>query len=795
MNVSMRVLNYFFALITVLLCLTLLSSPPASAADDTCTWTGSGGNSNFTNGSNWTGCDNSNVPQGGDTVVFPNGPTNKTVTVNTTIGVANMSFTGDNYTVNTPVPGDVVVVTNNINLSGNNSSIDAFIYFISSADTSLTVSGSGNEFLDILVLQPSSGGTHFTTNVSSSIDIPNISNASSTLIDSVIKTGEGTVVITGGTIVNGFESINGLDITAGTWRCEDDRCVGDAANDIVIEEGGTSAAAVLELNNASINIENPIFIASTSDDPGTIRATLNATVSGNVSLMTDGVFEAAASRTLTVSGGVSVDSGQTLHLNGSGNVVQSGVVSGSGGVTVVGNAQLTNTNSYSGATAINGVVTISDALALGSNAGSTTINDNGQLILIEDSTGYTLDEDITLQGDGPSGSGALLINNSHASDMILTGNIVMSDDGVITNSSTTGSVIIDTVISGTGDVTLSGNSGAVNDFSIDGPSANTYSGTMIINQGFVQFAKGGSVSGDLTVTAHASEDSGALHGSSVTNAISDTGTVTLTNNGAYVASIDLDGTETIGGLAGDGTIDESADTLALNGSGNYEFTGDITVDTITKSGSGTQIFNDVDAQTIDVTSGNLVIKGTTTAVLSFASGSTLKGTGPIGSASVAGTLAPGLSPGIMTVSGNLNLTNGTYQVELNGTTAGTGYDQSIVSGTTTLSGTTLSATLGFVPVTGTSFTIIRSATIAGTFNGLSDGATLTISGITMRVNYNLSASGEDTVTLTVLSVATAPSTGLGSAASPLLLISTGIVFLVISLAVILSDRRKARLLE
>lgn len=770
----------------------LAAGQKASAADDFCTWTGAGGDSNYSTANNWSGCDNGHTPESGDTIILPNGPANKTVTLTGSTSLRNLQITGDGYTVTPSALPNFLVVQNSIDISGDNNTISAITYYLSSSDMYLTVSGDTNEFQRYIVLQPSAGGADFIMDISSTIETQNISNAGGTLIDTVIKMGEGTVIISGGTIVNGFDSTNGLDIVAGTWRCDDDRCVGEDANAVVIEEGGTSAAAVLELNNASINIENPIFIASTTGDPGTIRATLNATISGNINLMTTGVFEAAVSRTLTVSGGVSVDVGQTLHLNGSGNVVQSGIVSGSGGVTVGGNAQLTNTNTYSGSTTINGVATISDALALGSNAGGTTINDNGQLIVTEDTTGYTLDEDITLQGDGPSSTGALIISNSHASNMTLTGNIVMGGSGVITNNSTSGSAVLDTVISGTGDVTLTGNSGAINDFIIDGASPNTYNGTMKIDQGFVRFDKDGSVSGNLTVTAHASEYSGALHASGITNAISNTGTVTLTNNGANVASIDIDGTETIGGLVGNGAIDEATDTLVLNGTGNYEFTGDITVDTITKSGTGTQIFNNIDAQTINVTGGNLVVKGTTTATMTFANGSVLKGTGPIGNTAVAGTLAPGLSPGIMTVNGNLNLTNGIYQVELNGTTAGTGYDQAIVSGTTTLSGTTLSSSFGFVPVTGSTFTILRSATITGTFNGLSDGATLTVSGITMRVNYNLSASGEDTVTLTIISTASAPSTGFEKAFSPLLPLLAGLLVLGAGLSMTPRSAKRSR---
>lgn len=70
---------------------------------------------------------------------------------------------------------------------------------------------------------------------------------------------------------------------------------------------------------------------------------------------------------------------------------------------------------------------------------------------------------------------------------------------------------------------------------------------------------------------------------------------------------------------------------------------------------------------------------------------TLKGSGTIiGDLTVHGIHAPGDSPGIETVQGNYNML-GQLQIELDGTTPGTGYDQVLISGTSpynaTLAGT------------------------------------------------------------------------------------------------------------
>lgn len=76
-----------------------------------------------------------------------------------------------------------------------------------------------------------------------------------------------------------------------------------------------------------------------------------------------------------------------------------------------------------------------------------------------------------------------------------------------------------------------------------------------------------------------------------------------------------------------------------------------------------------------------------------------------------GILAPGLSPGDLNVSGQLKLTNGILEIELNGNTPGTQYDQVSYNGTTavSLSGN-IHVSLGFAPAVGSQFIVVKSAT-------------------------------------------------------------------------------------
>lgn len=107
------------------------------------------------------------------------------------------------------------------------------------------------------------------------------------------------------------------------------------------------------------------------------------------------------------------------------------------------------------------------------------------------------------------------------------------------------------------------------------------------------------------------------------------------------------------------------------------------------------------------------------------------------------SLTPGLN-----VSGNVSFAPGTaLTLNLNGTTAGTGYGQLEVDGTVDLRGSTLSFTVGYTTAGGDSYKIVDNDgadAVIGTFAGLPAGSAIRVGADYFRIAYN-GGDGNDVV--------------------------------------------------
>ena len=184
------------------------------------------------------------------------------------------------------------------------------------------------------------------------------------------------------------------------------------------------------------------------------------------------------------------------------------------------------------------------------------------------------------------------------------------------------------------------------------------------------------------------------------------------------------------------------------------------------------------AGSTEVFSGVLQVDGSLIGTGINVSGGTLSGTGTVGAMTVGDAeVSPGdgAGPGILNVqgpadfAGNFDDEEGqefsTFTVQLNGPTPGTGYSQLNVAGAVDLAECALNASLGFTPANAQQFTIIKSTVpIVGTFDGLPEGASLTIGSTQFTISYH-GADGNDVV-LTASAPAAPTVTGISPASGP-----------------------------
>jgi len=158
--------------------------------------------------------------------------------------------------------------------------------------------------------------------------------------------------------------------------------------------------------------------------------------------------------------------------------------------------------------------------------------------------------------------------------------------------------------------------------------------------------------------------------------------------------------------------------------------------------------------TVAESSGNPTLEGHG----SFTANLTVNNSFPTDTATV--SIGDGATTGILSTGGasfGATSTRTILAVKLNGTTAGSGYDQLHVGGNVNLAHAFLQVSLGFAPSVGDQFTIVKNDggnAVTGIFEGLGEAKQFLVGDATLQITYSGGA-GHDVVLSVVPTVATA----------------------------------------
>lgn len=350
---------------------------------------------------------------------------------------------------------------------------------------------------------------------------------------------------TGGsaTIASNLESVNGALTKTGAGT--------------LTLSGTNTYTRVTTVSEGTLAVSGGAAIA----DSGTVTVASGATLALNAS---------ESINTLSGAGNVSLGSHVLTVGSGSGTGTFSGIISGTGALIKAGssgNITLSGANTYTGSTTVSaGRLTISNASALGTTAGDTTVASGATLSL---TGGISIAENLTLSGTGNKNPGtpypgALLSSGSNT----VSGTVAMAAN---TTVSTTGDLTLSGVLSGgfaltksgTGTLTLSG--------------ANTYTGattvsagTLLIDgahsgTGALSVASGASLGGSGSVAGAVTVIAGGTLGAGTTTTAQDLATANLAVAGTLAAQ--LGGSTAASGydqLKVTGTVDLSGATLGAS---------------------------------------------------------------------------------------------------------------------------------------------------------------------------------------------------------------------------------------
>ncbi len=711
--------------------------------------------------SNWT--HSSGVLSGSGAVTVSSGKT-YSWTGGTMAGSATTTVAaGGTLTINAGAVGVQRTLTNNGTITwvaGQiqmvNGTIDNNATFTAQPDNSLGNFGGTNAFHN------NASGT-FTRNTGTGnldIGIP-FTNAGTTTVST------GTLRIQGGGTSTGTIDAsstaltfnNSYSVTAGTFN------VGtlNLPSGTIDMTPGTYTVTTVNLSGSTYNLNKASSASNWTHSSGVLSGSGAVTVSSGKTYSWTGGTMAGSATTTVAAGG-------TLTINAGAVGVQR-TLTNNGTITwVAGQIQMVN-----GTIDNNATFTAQPDNSLGNFGGTNAFHNNASGTFTRNTGTGNLDIGIPFTNAGTTtvSTGTLRIQGGGTS----TGTIDASSTALTFNNSysvTAGTFNVGTLNLPSGTIDMTPGTYTVTTVNLSGSTYNLNKASSASNWTHSSGVLSGS--GAVTVSSGKTYSwTGGTMAGSATTTVAAGGTLTI-NAGAVGVQRTLTNNGTITWVAGqiqmvNGTIDNNATFTAQpdNSLGNFGGTN-----AFHNNASGTFTRNTgagnldigipfTNAGTVNASSGTLRFQGVFTQTAGFTilnggnvssnsglniQGGTLKGSGTItGNVFNGGTVAPGLSPGTLTITGNFAQTAaGTLSIEINGLTPGTQHDQVIVNGTVALAGG-LTVTSGFTPSQGDGFQVITNDAadaVSGTFTGLPESGVVAGGAENYRISY-LAGTGNDVV--------------------------------------------------
>ncbi len=545
------------------------------------------------------------------------------------------------------------------------------------------------------------------------------------------KTGAGTLTLTGANSFTGGTLVSAGRLTGDTTSLQG-AIVNNAAVEFAQSASGTYAGAMSGTGGLTKTGAGTLTLAGINSYTGGTLVSAGRLTGNTTSLQGDVTNGAELEFAQGIGGsytGVVSGTGQLIKT-GAGTLTLTGASSYTGGTLVSAGRLAGDASSLQGAIANNAAVEFAQSTAgtyagTMSGTGSLTKSGTGTLTLTgaNSYTGGTLVSAGRITGNTTSMQGAITNNaqvefaqasaGTYAGAMSGTGSLIKTGTGTLTltgaNSYTGGTLVSAGRLVGSA-TSLQG--AIVNNAQVEfaQTTVGTYNGVISGSGGFIK--TGASV---LTLTGANSYTGGTLvlAGRLTGNTTSVQGAIV---NNAEVEFAQASTGTYAGNMAGSGAFNKSGiGALTLGGITSITGAADITAGRLNVTGQ--------------LAAGGVTVQNT----------ATLSGSGVVGGNVIVqsgGSLAPGESPGTLSVVGNVTFLAGSnFIAEIDGRTynpaGGAGsHDLLRISGTAnlggiiapTLRGITGAATNNYVPSIGESFLILSAGTVAGSFSSVAQPA-------------------------------------------------------------------------